>query len=51
MYIETRVTFNNLHLTTEQQQLMKKLTDATKRVSLSFVYLSPLGSEKQFVNN
>ncbi|MPW13672.1 bacteriocin immunity protein [Lactobacillus helveticus] len=51
MYIQARVALNNLRLTDEQQELMRKLTQATKRVNLSFVYLSPIGSEKQFVNN
>lgn len=50
MYIQARVAMNHLHLTREQERLMKKLTEATKYVNLSYVYLSPLDSEKQFVN-
>ena len=50
MYIQARVAMNHLHLTHEQQDLMKKLSDATKYVSLSYVYLSPLTSVEQFVN-
>lgn len=50
MYIQARVAMNHLHLTREQQELMKKLSDSTKYVNLSYVYLSPLASEKQFVN-
>lgn len=50
MYIQARVAMNHLHLTCEQENLMKKLTEATKYVNLSYVYLSPLDSEKQFVN-
>ena len=50
MYIQARVAMNHLHLTHEQQDLMKKLSDATKYVNLSYVYLSPLTSVEQFVN-
>lgn len=50
MYIQARVALKHLRLTDEQQKLMKKLTQATKYVNLSYVYLSPIDSEKQFVN-
>ena len=50
MYIQARVAMNHLHLTHEQQDLMKKLSDATKYVNISYVYLSPLTSVEQFVN-
>lgn len=50
MNIQARVAMNHLHLTHEQQDLMKKLSDATKYVNLSYVYLSPLTSVEQFVN-
>src|SRR5699024_10496628 len=50
MYIQSRVDMNNLHLTHEQQDLMKKLSDATKYVNISYVYLTPLTSIEQFVN-
>lgn len=50
MYIQAKVALNHLHLTREQEDLMKKLTEATKCISLSYVYLSPLDSEEQFVN-
>lgn len=49
MYIQARVALNHLHLTHEQEDLMKKLTEATKCINLSYVYLSPLDSEEQFV--
>lgn len=50
MYIQARVALKHLRLTKEQENLMKKLTQATKYVKLSYVYLSPIDSEKQFVN-
>ncbi|EEJ72514.1 bacteriocin immunity protein [Lactobacillus ultunensis] len=50
MYIQARIALRHLRLTDEQQDLMKKLTQATKYVNLSYVYLSPIDSEKQFVN-
>lgn len=50
MYIQARIALKHLRLTDEQQDLMKKLTQATKYVNLSYVYLSPIDSEKQFVN-
>ena len=50
MYIQARIALRHLRLTDEQQDLMKKLTQATKYVNLSNVYLSPIDSEKQFVN-
>ena len=48
--VQARVAMNHLHLTHEQQDLMKKLSDATKYVNISYVYLSPLTSVEQFVN-
>ena len=48
MYIQARIALRHLRLTDEQQDLMKKLTQATKYVNLSYVYLSPIDSEKQF---
>ncbi len=50
MYIQARIAMSHLHLTHEQQELMKKLSEATKYVNLSYVYLSPLNSAEQFVN-
>lgn len=50
MYIEATVALNHLHLTPEQEDLMRKLTELTKYVNLSYVYLSPIDSEKQFAN-
>jgi hypothetical protein len=48
MYIQARVAMKHLRLTDEQQTLMKKLTQATKYIKLSYVYLSPIDSEEQF---
>lgn len=49
MYIQARIVLNHLHLTSEQEKIMKDLTEKTKYVNLSYVYLSPIDSEKQFV--
>lgn len=49
MYIQARIVMNHLRLTNEQVKIMRKLTDATKHVNLSYVYLSPIDSTEQFV--
>ncbi|MFR4967163.1 bacteriocin immunity protein [Lactobacillus kalixensis] len=49
MYIQAKVALNNLRLTSQQEQLIKSLTESTKRIHLSYVYLSPIDSSEQFV--
>lgn len=49
MYIQARIAMHHLRLTDEQETIMKKLTEATKYIDLSYVYLSPIDSAKQFV--
>ncbi|EFG54790.1 hypothetical protein HMPREF0493_1555 [Lactobacillus amylolyticus DSM 11664] len=39
----------HLPLTSQQQKLMNELNLKTKRVSLSYVYTSPLNDAKQFM--
>ena len=39
----------HLPLTSQQQNLMNELNLKTKRVSLSYVYTSPLNDAKQFM--
>lgn len=48
LYIQAKVAFDHLHLTPEQEKIMKHLSEKTKYVNLSYVYLSPLDSDKQF---
>ena len=40
---------NKFDLSSEQEAIMKKLTESTKYVNLSYVYLSPIDSAEQFV--
>ena len=40
---------SHLHLTDEQVKIMRKLTESTKYINLSYVYLSPIDSAEQFV--
>lgn len=40
MYIEATVALNHLHLTPEQEDLMRKLTELTKYVNLSYLNLN-----------
>lgn len=49
MYIEVKVALNHLHLTPDQEKIMKNLTEKTKYVNISYVYLSPIDSAEQFV--
>ncbi|WP_304230063.1 bacteriocin immunity protein [Lactobacillus kitasatonis] len=49
MYIQARVASRHLRLSSEQEAIMKKLTESTKYVNLSYVYLSPIDSAEQFV--
>ena len=49
MYIQARVAMSHLHLTDEQVKIMRKLTESTKYINLSYVYLSPIDSAEQFV--
>lgn len=49
MYIQARVASRHLRLSSEQEEIMKKLTESTKYVNLSYVYLSPIDSAEQFV--
>ena len=48
MYIQARVAMSHLHLTDEQVKIMRKLTESTKYINLSYVYLSPIDSAEQF---
>ncbi|WP_308556824.1 bacteriocin immunity protein [uncultured Lactobacillus sp.] len=48
MYIQARVAMHHLRLTDEQVKIMKKLTESTKYINLSYVYLSPIDSVEQF---
>ncbi|CAH1705289.1 transcriptional regulator [Lactobacillus delbrueckii] len=43
-----KANLNQLRFTKEQQGLLTELTRLTRRVKLSFVYLSPLNSISQF---
>lgn len=49
MYIQARIAMHHLRLTSEQKEIMQKLTEATKYINLSYVYLSPIDSAEQFV--
>lgn len=49
MYIQARVASRHLRLNSEQEEIMKNLTESTKYVNLSYVYLSPIDSAAQFV--
>lgn len=49
MYIQARMAEKHLHLGAEQQKIMKKLTESTKYINLSYVYLSPVDSAEQFI--
>lgn len=51
LYIQARIALKHLRLSDEQEKIMKKLEEATKYINLSYVYLSPLDSEEQFINN
>lgn len=51
LYIQARIALKHLRLTDEQEKIMKKLAEATKYINLSYVYLSPLDSEEQFINS
>lgn len=48
MYIQARVAMKNLYLTKEQEKYMRELTQATKHVSLAYVYTGRIDSGKQF---
>lgn len=51
LYIQARIALKHLRLTKQQEEFMHQLTEATKYINLSYVYLAPLDSAEQFINN
>lgn len=50
MYIQARVAFKHLHLSSYQQKIMHTLSEQTKCINLSYVYTCPLDDVTQFEN-
>lgn len=49
MYIQANVTLHHLHLTCEQQELLRLLGYTTKNINLNFVYSGPITDLRQFI--
>lgn len=50
MYIQARVALKHLHLSSDQQAIMRSLNEETKHINLCYVYTSPLDDVTQFQN-
>lgn len=49
MYIQANITLHHLHLTREQQKLLRLLGHKSKNINLNFVYSGPITDFRQFI--
>lgn len=50
MFLQAYVTMHHLHLSSEQQHLLKLLSTKSKKVSPRFIYTGPIMDDQQFLD-